>query len=196
MHGKNPGAWRLVLAGLFVAAAALVGCSRKSPSSDGGAQPPTRSEIFAAIESRAGTYRLDPAFIYALVAAESNFDPRARNGEACGLLQLKPAAWRTVASTPFEPAVWDWRANLNAGIDYLAYSRAYLHRKNVFSYPLLLAAFHYGLDYVEDREFDLRRLPAPDNEIYRQLWAGNLSPVSLPLENAGNKKPAAKTAGD
>jgi soluble lytic murein transglycosylase-like protein len=150
----------------------------------------------AAIESRAAKYRIDPAFVYALVAAESNFDPRARNGEACGLLQLKPGAWRTVTTEPFEPTVWDWRANLDAGIDYLAYSRAYLHRKNVFSYPLLLAAFHYGLDYVEERQFDLRRLPVPDSEIYRQLWAGNLAPVSPPKGNTGNKKPAAKAAGD
>jgi soluble lytic murein transglycosylase-like protein len=181
---------------MFVAAAASVGCSRKSSSPDDGARSPTRSEIFAAIESRAAKYRIDPAFVYALVAAESNFDPRARKGEACGLLQLKPAAWRTVATEPFEPAVWDWRANLNAGIDYLAYSRAYLHRRNVFSYPLLLAAFHYGLDHVEERGFDLQRLPVPDNEIYRQLWAGNLSPVTLPNEKADNKKPAAKAAGD
>src|SRR4051812_30680875 len=136
--------------GLISAIAVEGGCGRAERSRP--SQPaPTRSEVFAAIEGRAAKYLLDPAFVYALVAAESNFDPTARNGEACGLLQLKPAAWRTVATTPFEPNVWDWRANLDAGIDYLAYSRAYLHRKNAFSYPLLLAAFHYGLDYMEER---------------------------------------------
>lgn len=182
MGGQISSAWPAVLA-VFVFA--LLGCSRNASSADPHASPPTRSEIFAAIEVRATKYRIDPAFIYALVAAESNFDPRARNGEACGLLQLKPVAWRTVATEPFEPAVWNWQANIEAGIDYLAYSRAYLHRKKVFSYPLLLAAFHYGIDYVEERGFDLRRLPVPDNEIYRQLWAGNLSPVALPNEKIG-----------
>ena len=78
------------------------------------------------------------------------------------------------------PTVWDWRTNLAAGVDYLAYSRAYLHKKTSFSYPLLLAAFHYGLDYVEARRFDMSRVSVPDNPIYRELWRGNLSPVPPP----------------
>ncbi|MEO8866349.1 MAG: transglycosylase SLT domain-containing protein [Opitutaceae bacterium] len=129
-------------------------------------------------------YRLDPAFIYALVAAESNFNPSVRNGSARGLMQIKPAAWQAVSTLPYERAVWNWRRNLEVGVDYLAYSRAYLHKKTTFSYPLLLGAFHYGLDYVEDRNFDLRRIPVPDNAIYRQLWSGNLAPVPPP-EAAG-----------
>jgi soluble lytic murein transglycosylase-like protein len=143
--------------------------------------PPTRAEIWAAIQAPAARYRLDPAFVYALVAAESNFDPLARHGDARGLLQLKPRAWRTVSAAPYEPAVWHWRANLETGIDYLAYSRGYLHRKTAFSYPLLLAAFHYGLDFVEERRFEIRRVPVPANEIYRQLWHGNLAPVPPPV---------------
>ena len=157
---------------------ALAGCRR-----DGSAlpeQPPTRSEIWAAIQPLAQRYRLEPAFIYALVAAESNFDPQARNGDARGLLQLKPVAWRAVATEPYEPAVWHWRDNLQAGVDYLAYSRAYLHRKTTFSYPLLLASFHYGLEYVEERDFRVDRIPIPDNRIYRELWSGNLAPVPPP----------------
>jgi soluble lytic murein transglycosylase-like protein len=128
----------------------------------------------------AARYRLAPEFIYALVAAESNFDPAARSGSARGLMQLTPGAWRAVSQRPYEPGVWNWRENLEVGIDYLAYSRAYLHRKTTFSYPLLLAAFHYGLDYVEERNFDVRRVPIPDNATYRELWAGNLTPVNPP----------------
>lgn len=142
--------------------------------------PPTRAEIWTAILPRAARYRIDPAFIYALVAAESNFDPRAQNGSARGLLQIKPAAWAAVSTVPYEPAVWNWRTNLEVGIDYLAYSRSYLHRKTTFSYPLLLAAFHYGLDYVEDRNFNIGRIAVPDNAIYRRLWAGDLAPVPVP----------------
>lgn len=164
--------------------AGLIGCSRTAPPDEAAAAAPsTREEIFAAIEARAMRYRMEPSFIYALVAAESNFDPKARNGEARGLMQIKRAAWAAVSSEPYEPTVWQWRSNLEAGIDYLAYSRAYLHRKNHFSYPLLLAAFHYGLDYVEDRGFDLRRISVPDNAIYRQLWAGDLAPVPTPGKN-------------
>lgn len=152
----------------------VVGCApREAPR-------PTRAEIWAAIQPQAERYKIDPAFIYALVAAESNFDPRARNGEARGLLQIKPGAWRTVSSELYEPAVWNWRTNLQVGIDYLAYSRSYLHEKTAFSYPKLLAAFHYGLDELERRNFDVSRVPIPDNEIYRALWRGNLAPVRPP----------------
>jgi soluble lytic murein transglycosylase-like protein len=160
---------------LVMALAALAGgCARKSPP------PPTRAEVWAAIQPPAQRYRIDPAFIYALVAAESNFDPSARNGNARGLLQLKPGAWAAVSADAYDPNVWDWRKNLEVGIDYLAYSRSYLHRKSTFTHPRLLAAFHYGLDYLEEQKFDTARVPVPDNDLYRQLWAGNLHPLPPP----------------
>ena len=145
-------------------------------------EAPTGAEVWAAIQPLAARYHIDPAFIFDLVAAESNFNPRARNGDARGLLQIKPAAWRTVSLFPYEPTVWSWRANLAAGIEYLAYLRSYLHKQRgvTFSYPLLLASFHYGLDYMEDRRFDVRRVSPPDNAIYRELWRGNLAPVAVP----------------
>jgi soluble lytic murein transglycosylase-like protein len=159
---------------------ALAACTRRPGPGDIKLPPPTRAEIWAAIQAPAARYRMDPAFIYALVAAESNFDPLAHNGSARGLLQLKPVAWRTVSSAPYEPTVWDWRSNLETGIDYLAYTRSYLHKKTAFSDRLLLAAFHYGLDYVEERRFDVRGIPVPDNPIYHRLWDGNLAPVPPP----------------
>jgi soluble lytic murein transglycosylase-like protein len=159
------------------AAALLAGCAPRSASVP---ISPTRVEIWDALQPHAARYRLDPAFIYALVGAESNFDPRARNGEARGLLQLKPAAWSEVSDAPYEPTVWDWRANLAAGIDYLAQLRGALHRRTTFSYTKLLAAFHYGFDYVEARDFDVDDVPVPDNAIYRELWRGNLAPLPPP----------------
>ncbi|MES1195039.1 MAG: transglycosylase SLT domain-containing protein, partial [Opitutus sp.] len=93
MPGEIPSLWRTTFALLLVGV--VLGCGRTERSADRAAPPPTRSEIFAAITARTERYRLEPAFVYALVAAESNFDPRARNGDACGLLQLKPIAWRT-----------------------------------------------------------------------------------------------------
>lgn len=160
----------------------IAACSR---SNDGQnnlvAEPlPSRAEIWTAIQPLAQRYQLSPEFVYAVVAAESNFDPRARNGDACGLMQLKPAAWRSVSTLPYEPTVWQWRRNLEAGIDYLAYVRSAIHQKTTFSYPLLLGSFHYGLQYVEERGFDVRRIPVPDNTIYQELWSGNLAPVPPP----------------
>jgi len=145
---------------------------------------PTRAEVWAAIQPIAARYQLAPEFIYAVVAAESGFDPAAHHGDARGLMQLKPATWRTVSSLPYEPNVWDWRESLRVGVDCLASERARLHRKGAFSYPLLLAAFHYGPDYVEARDFDVRRIPAPAGPIYRELWSGNLAPVPPPTESA------------
>jgi soluble lytic murein transglycosylase-like protein len=143
-------------------------------------EPVDRREVWRALQPPAARYRLDPAFIYALVAAESDFNARAWQGEARGLLQLKPAAWATVSSRPYEPAVWDWRANLETGIDYLAWCRHALHARGKFSDRLLLAAFHYGFDYVEARDFDEGRIPRPPSPIYRQLWDGRRRPVAPP----------------
>ncbi len=95
-------------------------------------------------------------------------------------MQPKPGAGRAVSAAPYETAVWDWRQNIEVGVDYLAYFRSYLHRKTTFSWPWLLPAFHYGISYLEARDFDVRRAPVPDNEIYRALWRGNLAPVPPP----------------
>lgn len=141
---------------------------------------PTRAEVWAEAQAQAARYRLEPAFVYALVAAESNFDAAARNGEARGLLQIKPAAWRTVSKLPYEPNVWDWKENLRTGVEYLAWCRHTLHQRDRFSYPALLAAFHYGLDHMERRGFDPGDVAVPDNAVYRELWRGNLQPVPPP----------------
>lgn len=149
-------------------------------------EPVDRREVWRAIQQPAARYRLDPVFIYALVAAESGFDARARNGEARGLLQLKPGAWATVSARPYEPAVWDWHANLETGIDYLAWCRHALHARGRFSERLLLAAFHYGFDYVESRDFDEGRIPRPGHPLYRELWRGNPHPLPPPDAMATN----------
>jgi soluble lytic murein transglycosylase-like protein len=139
-----------------------------------------REQVWAALQAHAKRYRIEPTFIYALVAAESNFDASARNGEARGLLQLTPVAWRSVTGQPYQPDVWEWRTNLRTGVDYLAFCRHALHEKKKFSYPLLLAAFHYGFDAVEAAKWDATKFDPPDNPIYRELWRGNLAPLTPP----------------
>jgi soluble lytic murein transglycosylase-like protein len=178
---EAPAVRRLLLSCLMLLVAA--GCAPERGRID-------RGEVWAAIQPHATRYRLDPAFIYALVAAESSFDARARNGEACGLLQLKPAAWATVAAEPYEPGVWDWQRNLAVGVDYLAWCRHALHTRRRYSDRLLLAAFHYGFDFVARHDFDERRIPQPDHPIYRRLWAGHWKPVAPPADNsAGTPAP-------
>ena len=167
-----------VAAVLAVATTILLAVCRRQSAAD--VDPAAREAVWAAIQPHAARYRMDPAFIYALVAAESNFDANAQNGEARGLLQLKPGAWRQVNTSAYDPAVWDWRKNLEVGVDYLAWCRSYLHQRQKFSYPLLLAAFHYGTDYVEQQGFDLGRIDVPNNAIYRELWRGHLAPVPPP----------------
>jgi len=151
-------------------------------------EPVDRAAVWRALQAPAARYRLDAAFLYALVAAESGFDARARAGDARGLFQLKPAAWAAVSARPYEPTVWDWQANLETGVDYLMWCRHALHAHGRYSERLLLAAFHYGFDYVEARGFDESRIACPPGPIYRELWRGQLRPVPVPVES-GTRMP-------
>lgn len=168
----------------FLCLAILAACADRRETID-------RREVWLALQEPAARYRLDAGFLFALVAAESGFDARARNGDARGLFQIKPAAWTSVSTQPYEPAVWDWRANLAAGVDYLAWCRHALHARDKYSERLLLAAFHYGFGYVESQGFKAERIACPENAIYREMWRGNLRPVPPPMDagNAGGAKP-------
>jgi soluble lytic murein transglycosylase-like protein len=139
-----------------------------------------RRQIWEAIQPMAAMRGIDPLFVYAIVALESNFDPHARRGEARGLMQIKPQAWRAVSDIPYDTGVWDWRTNLAVGIDRLASTKRALAAKGVFSYPLLFAAYHHGMDYVAARGFDMSRIPRPRGPISRRLWSGEIHPVNPP----------------
>ena len=123
---------------------------------------------------------LDPLFVYALVQVESGFDPRAEHGENRGLLQIKPRAWRAVSSLPYETSVWNWRANLEVGMDGLAAIKRTLIEKGVFSYPILWASYHYGYDFVEGHGFDMSRIPRPSDPVSYKLWSGDEHPIPPP----------------
>jgi len=167
---------------LIAAVLALCGCSPRpgdAPAELPGTQE-ARRKIWEAIQPMAAMRGIDPQFVYALVAMESHFDPHARRGDARGLMQIKPRAWRKVSDIPYETAVWDWRTNLAVGIDGLASTKAALEAKGVFSYPLLWAAHLYGLDYVAARGFDISRVPPPSNPIAHRIWSGDIHPLSPP----------------
>ena len=161
----------VLLAGLLL----TVGCGRKEAP-----DPATRENVWAALQPLARRHHLAPTFIYALVAVESNFDPAARNGEARGLMQLKPDAWSGVSREPYEPNVWAWRRNLAVGVDYLAWCRSALPPSHRSSYPLLLAVYLHGREKVAACAYDLDRLDPPDSALGRELWRGNLTPLPPP----------------
>lgn len=169
---------RASLAALLV----LSGCvpHRAGAPADPRATPEMRRQVWAAVQPMAAMRGIDPLFVYALVGLESGFDPHARSGEARGLLQIRPEAWRAVSDIPYEAAVWDWRTNLAVGIGRLASAKADLEAQRVFSYPLLWAAHHYGIDYVASRGFDISRIPRPSDPIARALWSGETHPVNPP----------------
>jgi hypothetical protein len=96
-------------------------------------------------------------------------------------MQIKPECWRAVSSLPYEPTVWDGRANLSVGIDALAAIKQSLTAKGVFSYPMLWAGYRYGLVYVGARGFDPSRIPRPSDPVALELWSGAVHPLAPPL---------------
>lgn len=135
--------------------------------------------VWAFVQEQAPQRDLDPEFVYALAWAESSLNARARSSVARGIMQLTKPAWREVSDESYRHA-WDWRTNVRVGIDYLAFCRDYLKKHDSFSYPLLAAAYRYGPYYVENKNFNLRQIKQPKNEIYRRIFKGNIRPVAPP----------------
>ena len=98
---------------------------------------PTTAEIMAHIEEVSARHRLSPKLVAAIVAVESEFNPRAvsRRG-AQGLMQLMPA---TAASLDVEDS-FDIRENLDGGVRHLRVLMNRFHN----DLPLVLAAYNAG----------------------------------------------------
>jgi hypothetical protein len=95
-------------------------------------------------------------------------------------MQIKPRAWRAVSDLPYGTSVWDWRSNLTVGMDALASIKKVLTEKGAFSYPMLWASYHYGIDYTTAHGFDMSRIPRPSDPVSYKLWAGNAHPLGPP----------------
>jgi hypothetical protein len=65
-----------------------------------------------------------------------------------------------------------------------------LEQKHVFSYPLLWACYHYGLDYVAAHGYDVNRIPIPSDPVAYKLWSGEIHPLAPP------QMPVAQGPGD
>jgi hypothetical protein len=175
---------------------------------DGATSRPVHGIPYADLINRiAGSRRLNPALIAAMVATESGFNARARSPRgAYGLMQVMPATWRElaagsgcapdVARLTEPPCMDDPEANLRAGTAYL---RRLVDRFNG-NLPLALAAYNAGARTVEHHE---GVPPFPETTRYlRQValaWFhlqrdGTLTPLWRSLLRSGNLEPYARIA--
>jgi soluble lytic murein transglycosylase-like protein len=135
-----------------------------------GRRGPTVAEIMAEIETVATRHRVPPRLVAAIVAVESEFNPRAvsRRG-AQGLMQLMPA---TAASVDVQDS-FDARENIEGGVRHL---RALMDRYGN-DLPVVLAAYNAGdravlayqgvPPYRETRQYVMRVLRRYDREAAR-----------------------------
>ncbi len=87
-------------------------------------------------------YGLDPGLVYAVIRAESNFNPHALSDKnAQGLMQLIPdTAARFAVSKPFDP-----EQNIRGGMAYLRWLLSYFRGQ----VPLAVAAYNAGEGAVD-----------------------------------------------
>ena len=148
---------------------------------------PKRVDIDAHIEEVATQHGVAPKLVAAIVAVESQFNPRAvsRKG-AEGLMQLMPATAAVLeVDDPFDP-----RDNIDGGVRHLKRLMKRFHN----DLPLVLAAYnageqavinHRGIPpYRETRQYVVRVLRRYDRdaarEVARQLAAPKKKPAPAP----------------
>lgn len=119
-----------------------------------------RRQIDELIKRTADRYQVDHALVKAVVAAESNFQPRAvSSAGAMGLMQLMPATARELGvRAPFKPS-----DNLAGGVRYL---RSMLDRYQDVAHAL--AAYNAGPDAV-DHYGSIPPYPETENYVKRVL---------------------------
>ena len=137
-------------------------------------------EVWRVVSELAPAAGIDPEFVYALAWAESGLNARARSSVARGMMQLTRPAWTEVTDESYRLA-WDWQTNLRIGIEYLVFCRDYLKSHDSFNYQLLAASYRYGPYYVRKKNFDIKQVKPPKNEIYKHIFDGNVRPVSPPI---------------
>lgn len=134
--------------------------------------------VWNKVEQESAVYGLEPAFVFAIVFAESSFRPRARNTGGNGMMQVSEATWGDICNYPYDQ-VWDWQVNIEVGTAYLGWCKDYLENKKSFSYPLLAACYNKGPDFVRRNQFDINKIGKTTNVVYQELFKGNLSPINF-----------------
>jgi hypothetical protein len=156
----------------IIASVQILGSAEDAVESVAEEPPPKRVEIDTHIEEVATEHGVAPKLVAAIVAVESQFNPRAvsRRG-AEGLMQLMPqtAAYLEVED-PFDP-----RDNIDGGVRHLKRLMRRFHN----DLPLVLAAYnageqavinHRGIPpYRETRQYVVRVLRRYDREQARTV---------------------------
>jgi hypothetical protein len=144
--------------------------AEEADSDDSTASAPTIAEIMAQIDEVATRHRVPPRLVAAVIAVESEFNPRAvsRRG-AQGLMQLMPA---TAANLDVQDT-FDTRENIEGGVRHLRVLMDRYHN----DLPLVLAAYNAGdtavlnyrgvPPYRETRQYVIRVLRRYDREAAR-----------------------------
>lgn len=103
---------------------------------------PARRKLVQAVVAQAREYRVDPRLVFAIMRAESNFDPSARSPKnAQGLMQLIPeTAERFAVADILDPV-----QNVRGGVRYLRWLLSYFRGDVV----LALAAYNAGEGAVD-----------------------------------------------
>ena len=101
------------------------------------ATTPAQRKVVELLQKLAPEYGVNPRLAFAVIRAESNFDPAAvSNKNAQGLMQLIPeTSARFNVSKPFDP-----EQNMRGGLAYLRWLLAYFKGK----VPLVAAAYNAG----------------------------------------------------
>ncbi len=115
-------------------------------------QDSRKGEFNKLIADKSYQYGLDPALVKAVIAVESDFNPRAVSEKgAMGLMQLMPLTAKDLGvSNTFDPT-----ANVDGGVRYLRYLLDYFN----WDIELALAAYHAGKSRVE-RHLGIPPIPA------------------------------------
>ena len=125
-----------------------------------------REEILALIHKYSRRYSLDPDLVEAVLAVESNYNPRALSKKGAeGLMQIMPETQKDLGlQTPFDP-----EANIEAGVRYL--------KKMIDTQPsleLALAAYNAGPGRVKQYQ-GVPPFPETEQYIQKVLRLYNLS---------------------
>jgi len=135
-------------------------------------------EVWKCAEHLGLQYNIDPLLIFSIACAESTLDAHADSGHARGIMQMSPDAWAEVTDRDFDEA-WDWRENMEEAVCYLQLLKSRLLADDSYSWPVLVASYHYGLGKIEQSDYNLAKLLQPKNRIYSQLFNGE-TPDDLP----------------
>jgi soluble lytic murein transglycosylase len=140
-----------VLAVLAILAAGTVGVIAALPSVERVVRELTYPLHDTAIINRAAyAEHLDPAFVAAVIYAETKFDPRTSSTGALGLMQIEPSTARYLAhlSGGSQFALRDL-AHPATNIAYGSYYLRYLLNRYRGSRTLALAAYNAGMTNVD-----------------------------------------------